>query len=127
MLLANGSALGTWTEAADHYLRSLESASGVRVITRGEIYRDYYNLFPAGDAVAYFEDMSGADFYISIAGNGAVQAICAAASIGLVCFGPPGLIYHRMVCPPESCVTRYRLLWPGLPIYMNRRRKCQQQ
>jgi hypothetical protein len=101
MLHANGSALTTWTEACDRYLRRLETESGVRVITRGEIYRGYYNLSPTGDAVAYLEDMSCAGFYIGLAAAGAGQALCDAASLGLVCFGSPELVYHRMICPPE--------------------------
>jgi hypothetical protein len=101
MLQANGSPLGKWTEACDEYLRSLELESGIRIITRGEIYRNYYNVSSTADAAAYLEDMSGADYFISIAASGAGQSLCDAASLGLVCFGSPDLVYHRMICQPE--------------------------
>jgi hypothetical protein len=102
MLEANGIAVGRWTDACDKLLRKLQSASGVRIITRGEVYREFYNLSPASDAAAYLDEMSTAQFYFSRAAAGAGQALCDAASLGLVCFGLPELVYHRMVCPPEQ-------------------------
>jgi len=101
MLQANGTAAGRWTDACDEQLRKLQSESRVRIITRGEIYREFYNLASSADAAAYLGEMSSADFYVGVAAAGAGQSLADAASLGLVCFGSPQLPYHRMICPPE--------------------------
>jgi len=99
MFEATGTYAGTWSAACDRYLRRLESETGVRIVTRNRIYHDFYKA--AGDAAAYLEEMSQADFYIGIATGGPGQALCDAASLGLVCFGSAKLIYHTMVCAAE--------------------------
>jgi hypothetical protein len=99
MFEANGSWAGTWSAACDRHLQKLESETGIRIVTRSQIYNDFYNA--AGDAAAYLEEMSQADFYVGIATGGPGQALCDAASLGLVCFGTDKLIYHTMICTPD--------------------------
>ncbi len=75
---------------------------GIPVWNRGINYTSMHYEDPPGwgDPVDILRGMAGCRYAVSIA-TWAGQAVCDAASLGLISFGSPIVEYHKMICHPE--------------------------
>src|SRR4029077_8963659 len=64
-----------------------------------------------GDAAHYFEAMVRCKYYVAVGTiAGAGQALCDAASLGLICIGQQDKSYHRLICHPAAlCASMIEL------------------
>jgi hypothetical protein len=105
---------GPWVSTGHGAAKRLEEALQLPVRYKSSINENLYGISdpPAwGDALHYFEQMAGCRYYVAVGTiAGAGQALCDAASLGLICIGQRDKSYHRLVCHPAAlCASMIEL------------------
>lgn len=97
---------GAWVPSGHAAAKRLEETLHLPVRYKSNINENLYGISdpPAwGDAVSYFNQMAPCRYYVAVGTiAGAGQAICDAASLGLICIGQQDKSYHRLICHPAA-------------------------
>jgi hypothetical protein len=104
--LGMADAYGTWVPTGHGAAKRLEETFRLPVRYKSSINENRYGITdpPAwGDAVLYFEQLARCRYYVAVGTiAGAGQAICDAASLGIICVGQQDKPYHRLICHPAA-------------------------
>jgi hypothetical protein len=97
---------GPWVSTGHGAAKRLEEVLRVPVRYKSNINENLYGISdpPAwGDAVLYFEQLARCRYYVAVGTiAGAGQALCDAASLGLICIGQQDKSYHQLICHPAA-------------------------
>jgi hypothetical protein len=105
---------GPWVSTGHGAAKRLEETLQLPVRYKSSINENLYGITDPpswGDAVLYFENLARCRYYVAVGTiAGAGQAICDAASLGLICIGQQDKSYHRLICHPMAlCASMIEL------------------
>lgn len=97
---------GPWVSSGHGAAKRLEETLRLPVRYKSSTNENLYGISDPptwGDAVHYFHQMAPCRYYVAVGTiAGAGQAICDAASLGLLCIGQQDKAYHRLICHPAA-------------------------